>query len=335
MEQFKVSFDAELATMIAEGRGLMGVWKHVHEGPPHRPHRFCPECDWPWGRGIFDLHMLLNDAGLWPGVPLLRPLFKALVYGEYRFSSRYCPLASHEERLTGHLISELSSALTVVAPAISERGRETYGQDVVLDFIYEDLARGGREAYTGADFGLVLFINLPGMPKPHIRWSAFQAKKIESGTSTARIELKQLVDLTTWCKQCGDADAGAYCFYDTDGGRGLAPTVARMWDVKQALKSAGVDPPDSYRSEEADRLGKTKPTVDAVQLAHCSLSEHLIFSMALEGAGAGARSLWEATSFLRRIPEGREEPAVRRLLVITLGSTRQQDIQDLRDLLRQ
>jgi hypothetical protein len=57
--------------------------------------------------------------------------------------------------------------------------------------------------------------------------------------------------------------------------------------------------------------------------------------MALEGAGAGARSLWEATSFLRRIPEGREEPAVRRLLVITLGSTRQQDIQDLRDLLRQ
>jgi len=339
MEEFAVSFDADLSEMIGRGRGLMAVWRNVHRGrlPWHGRHRhpFCEECWWPWSPGFADLHMLLNDDASWAGRPLLRPLFKAFVYAEHRFSSRFCPLGSHEERLTGHLVSEISSALTVVEPFIQQRGRDLYGQEVELDFVYEDLAAGGRETYTGADFGIVLFVNLPGMIEPHVRWAVFQAKKVQAGKSTARIEVKQLVDLINWSQDRTEPDAALYCFYDTDAARGLAPVVANALSVKNAVEAGGNEVPDSYTAEEADALGKRRPPIDIIETARCSLSEYLVFSMAVFGEGRPARGLWEAMSILRRVPEGRDAPPVRRVLVVALGSTRQQDIGDLRDLLRE
>ena len=55
---------------------------------------------------------------------LFHILFKAFVYAEARFIQNYIPQNSHEERLTGHLISEYSSALGIVKKAFQEKSFE-------------------------------------------------------------------------------------------------------------------------------------------------------------------------------------------------------------------
>ena len=47
--------------------------------------------------------------------------FKALMRAEIRYISRFIPQRSHEERLTGHLISEFGAAIELVRPNFNEK----------------------------------------------------------------------------------------------------------------------------------------------------------------------------------------------------------------------
>lgn len=330
MERYSISFDTELREMISQGRGLMSVWRRLdRDRRIHMvPHRRCPECDWSYRTILPDLHLLLNDDHLWTGVPLLRPLFKAFAYGEYRFAYRYCPIGSHEERLTGHLISEMCSSLAVVSAHISDRAKELYGEEVQLDFAYEDLAAGRRETYTGADFGIILFVNLPGMPEPHIRCAAFQAKKVSgSGAASARIDIEQLRSLLSFAGK----DGAYYCFYDCDASSCLSPLVASAQLIAHNIADC------KWNEEPTEHLPATETkAVEALKLSRCSLAEYLVFSMAMRGEGHPASNLWEAASYLthrRNEAPGEGGPPVQRMLVVTLGSTHQQDIGSIPELL--
>jgi len=108
---------------------------------------------------------------------LFQMLFKAFVYAEARFISNYIPQNSNEERLTGHLISEYSSALGVIQKAFHEKARQIYTEDLSLEFSYVDLSSYNREKITGADFGIMFHINLPDYPE-EVRTAIFQAKKL-------------------------------------------------------------------------------------------------------------------------------------------------------------
>lgn len=329
METYHLSFDPELQEMIAEGRGLMSVWQRLGqrvERMRYYHYPTCPRC----GRRCAemlppDLHLLLNDDHLWIGSPLMRTLFKAFVYGEYRFAFRYCPLSSHEERLTGHLISELFSALAAVGSAVSKKSLELYGTEIELDFAYEDLAAGRRETYTGADFGIVFYVNLPGMPSPHIRSAAFQAKKITGGGGSASIDINQLKDIISFAGN----DGAYYCFYDCDGGTCLSPLVSSAYQI--ALDISGHVEPIEHLPTAGTRA------VNALELSNCSLAEYLIFSMVFRGRGHASSNLHEAVDYLSHpgspdTPGGGNGP-VKRIAVVTVGSTHQQDIQGLPALL--
>lgn len=225
----------------------------------------------------------------------MRPVFKAFTYGEYAFSSRYCPLGSHEERLTGHLLFELCSALATVSPAVASRSIQTYGQEVKPDFIYEDLAAGNREKYTGADFGIILHVNIPGMPEPHIRGAVFQAKKMASGGDSASVDLKQLHDIIRFATKEG----ACYCFYDCNAALGLSSVVLSAEHIARMLSG---DVMRRYDLALKELPASGSKTVHALESASCSLAEFLVFGMALRGAGHAFQSLREAVSHFSRQP---------------------------------
>jgi len=137
---------------------------------------------------------------------LVRMLFKAFVYAEARFICNYIPQNSHEERLTGHLISEYLSALGVIQKAFQAKACQIYKEHLSLEFSYVDLSSYNREKTTGADFGIMFHINLPDYPE-EIRTAIFQAKKLFK--ASASIDVKQCNVL----KNYGEEGAH-YCFYD-------------------------------------------------------------------------------------------------------------------------
>lgn len=115
-------------------------------------------------------------------------LFWAMVKSEHEFSRKYLPFWSHEERLTGHLISQICerseefavhwSALTHADPKIS-----------TLDIWYADTATGNREKETGADLGLIVHGQYAGDAE-FFKSARFQVKKVPP-SNTARIDLNQ------------------------------------------------------------------------------------------------------------------------------------------------
>jgi len=331
MEQFTITFDHELAEMQEKNRGLIASWQALGNGPRHhyygrkgnccleyRPWRLFRESRWTTPAAI-----LLNSDEFWMEAHLFRPLFKALVYAENRFASRFCPLRSNEERLTGHLISEIGSALAVVTPAIADIAQRAYGIPVEFDFTYSDLSTGGREKETGADFGVALFVNLPGMREPLIRLAAFQAKKMAK--NKAEIDVDQLNAFDGWSE-----GKGLYTFYDIDRDRGMAPIVARVKRLKE-------DDTDQMTGQAANELkGKgRRRRIDAVEASFCTLSEYLVFDMILNEEGVPADDLRHAAKLMRiGMSKNSIDDPVKRALIISIGSTAQQNIESLHALLQ-
>ncbi len=132
--------------------------------------------------------------------------FKAMIRAETRFSTRFVPQKSHEERLTGNLVSEMGGALELVKPIFREKSLQIYGQEKEVDFFYMDLSRGGKlEKKTGADLALGIIVDLPDFP-PIMKTFIFQAKKINQST---QIDVNQLNTLKKFQPQ-----SSAYLFYD-------------------------------------------------------------------------------------------------------------------------
>jgi len=185
-----------------------------------RSRRHCLGCDDP---EPFELVESLLKDGL--GVhPILDCVFEALARAESRFSLRFIPQRSHEERLTGNLVSELEAALFLVRPLFVELSQKRYGEALDVDFLHYDLSKGGTiEKQTGGDLAIILSVDLPDLP-PLIRYAAFQVKKINGSSSIPKEQFNTLVGKF--------GDAAAYLFYDMSAQTLLPPMVLPASNLK-------------------------------------------------------------------------------------------------------
>lgn len=162
--------------------------------------------------------------------PLLDLMVKAIVRAESRLCSRFLPQRSHEERLTGNLVSEIDSAFFLIREKFRILSQERYGESKVIDFYYYDLSRGGKaEKITGADLGLIFVLDLPDLPFM-VRSLRLQAKKVYE---TSQIDLAQYHTFTS----SGDEDS-AYLFYDMSPKTYCAPIVYPAKSMISYAKSA-------------------------------------------------------------------------------------------------
>jgi hypothetical protein len=193
------------------------MWRKCHmchDGPP--PHRIIRE--------ILTEQYVPNDV--------IDLFFKALIRAEIRFISRYIPQRSHEERLTGHLVSEIDNALCLTSRTFQSFSMERYKQAKNLDFLYYDLSRGGKiEKKTGADLGFILIVDLPDYPYL-VKSVVLQAKKIDR---SAQLTVEQHTSLLSHGE-----DKAAYLFYDMDLKSLASPTVLRLddYDLKKTFNEA-------------------------------------------------------------------------------------------------
>lgn len=140
--------------------------------------------------------------------PLLDIAFEAFARAEARLGMRFIPQNSNEERLTGHLISEMEAAIHLVSDSFTAKSMERYGEAKQIDFAYYDLSRGGHvEKETGGDLGLILSVDLPDRPKL-VSYAAIQAKRLSGSTSLNKVQYDTLT--------MNFKDAAAYLFYDCD-----------------------------------------------------------------------------------------------------------------------
>lgn len=170
-----------------------------------------------------DLVDMILESG--PGIhPAIDSVFHALVRAESRLSLRFVPQRSHEERLTGNLVSEMEAALHLLKPHFSEVCEQRYGEQHTVDFFYYDLSQGGTiEKETGADLGFILLVELPDLP-PVVRYVAFQAKKIHGSSQLPKVQYDAL---------CGAfGDAAHYLFYDMDLSTLMPPMVLSAAEIK-------------------------------------------------------------------------------------------------------
>lgn len=232
--------------------------------------------------------------------PLLDIAFRAFARAEVRLCTRFVPQRSHEERLTGHLVSEIEAALGLVTAAFRESSVSRYGVAQSLDFAYYDLSKGGKlEKTTGADLGLILTIDLPDLPRV-VRFVAIQAKKVNSVNATI-----DAVQYDTLFKHFGHV---AYMFYDVDI-ETLAPPLM-------------VEAEDLFVQREAAK-GKTFTIANSSVFAHgMPLSLWLIKILAKNKAGESAADV--TTAFSRFLEYERksfdnEFQSLGRLAVVSIG----------------
>jgi hypothetical protein len=182
-------------------------------------HRYCtllPNARWS------NLRNLLNSSDCFDN-ELFQILFNAFVFAESKFVHNFIPQKSHEERLTGHLISEYISALEIVKKVFQEKSLELYDENLTLDFHYTDLSANNREKTTGADFGILFHINLPDYPE-EVRAIILQAKKLGHAST---ININQCNTLKKFA-----GDGAYYCFYDMETPETSSPLVLSADNIK-------------------------------------------------------------------------------------------------------
>ena len=158
--------------------------------------------------------------------PLFDVAFDAISRAETRLSLRFVPQRSNEERLTGHLISEIEAAIHLASPSFTLLSQKRYGENLMLDFSYLDLSRGGHdEKLTGGDFGIILSIDLPDRPKI-LRSIAVQAKKLNRNSQVNKVQFDTLV------KNYGEG--ATYIFYDMNFETLAPPLVINASNLNDA-----------------------------------------------------------------------------------------------------
>jgi hypothetical protein len=173
--------------------------------------------------------------------------FAAVARAEIRLSTRFIPQGSHEERLTGSLVSEIEAAIHLASGPFRQQALERYSHERTIDFIYYDLSQGGRiENHTGADLGIILNIDLPDFPKI-VRFAAFQAKKLNRSAQLHKAQFSTL--LTAFPK------ASAYLFYDTNFATLAPPLVVDAESLEEKNKENATTDSFSVLSEEMFRNG--------------------------------------------------------------------------------
>jgi len=310
-----VDFDREIWEMFKKNISLcryadkhrnrlasLGLYSHS---------RHCPEfCFGDGPQGLTVLRKMLSDEQSFEN-PLFHLLFKAFAYGEYRFVRTFVPQNSNEERLTGHLISELAGSLTIAEAAFLAKSAQLYGEPSRLEFHYADMSSNLMERDTGADFALILHVNLPDRPESALV-AVCQAKKLYRDGRALAVDSKQLDDLTRWADR-----AAYYCLYDMDPKRLWAPMMVPCGEIK---RRAELGP------------GDLKPENVLSCSDYVPVSVFLIFNMLVEQqAGRAFESLWAAAEFVtggrQKLEKGHRSPS--RVLLVSIGGAT--GLGDLRD----
>lgn len=180
----------------------------------------CPYIDNPDPQQLVDQQF---GEGL-GGHPLLDCVFEGLARVESRFALRFIPQRSHEEPLTGALLSEIEACLFLMRDAFQSLSLQRYGKALGIDFLHYDLSRGGKmERDPGDDLAIILSIDRPDMPR-QLRNAPFKAKKVNGSVSILKDQYQTL------STQFGYA--GAYLFYDINSQTALPPMVVPASNLK-------------------------------------------------------------------------------------------------------
>lgn len=232
-------------------------------------------------------------------------LFWALAKSEHQFSIRFLPFWSHEERLTGHFISQLCERIEEFAIHWSSlAGNDP--QRSWLDVWYADTAAGNREKDTGADLGLIIHGQYAG-DEEFYKVARFQVKKVPSG-NTARIDLNQTKVLLR------SEGLGHYLFFhgqdhqDWRRPPSVAPTTAFEHNLRQAEKALAEG--KSPRKELGDEH------IQNVDNSSYDFATFITFALADPAADFGAFARSKSTAV--RLLMGGGPPS--RLAVISLGA---------------
>lgn len=197
------------------------------------------------------LRQLISNDMLYEN-PLHRILFQAFLYAEIRFTTNYIPQNSHEERLTGHLISEINSALEIVKETYHNSAKEFYGtDDIHLNFHYTDLSANKQEKITGADMAIILHNNLPDY-ESYTKVAIIQAKKFDK---SMRIDTEQFRTLNSFAGGCG-----YYCGYDMNNDDLYPPMILKLGSIENIIKRCNQTKGINKNSEELlNRTEKNDP----------------------------------------------------------------------------
>jgi hypothetical protein len=221
-------FASELNWILRNNKGFAS-WYNSHVAQQHfaervwrrQRHRFHRHPLWEYGLNLVFGESLRKaiDHGLLEH-DLLNLVFRALMRSEVRFSSRFVMQQSHEERLTGNLVSEMDAAIFHARNEIHHITQLAYGEPKAVEFYYYDLSRGGKlEKETGADLAFLVVVDLPDLPL-RVATVRLQAKKIRR---SAQIPLRQ---------------DSAYLFYDMDPDTLCAPIVVESTVLKSSAEIA-------------------------------------------------------------------------------------------------
>jgi len=188
--KYTVDIDSIINKMLKDNSGICPYFQRIGRDPWFY-HRFLDSFMWDNYRNSFGIMMvryLLNNQSAFMS-PLYHIMFRSFVSAEQKFITNYIPQNSHEERLTGHLVSELVNSLFILQDTFERLSQKIYEQKVPVEFYYADLSSNNREKDTGSDLGLIFHVNLPDSPET-FRVAAIQAKKIKKDGS-ATINLTQ------------------------------------------------------------------------------------------------------------------------------------------------
>lgn len=201
-------------------------------------------------------------------------LFWALVRAEHEFLARFVPYWSHEERLTGHLVSQMFERIHDFGPHWTTLcGIPTADSNVKpsrCEIQYFDTATARQEKATGADLGLIIHGEYPWHDE-FFKVARFQAKKAD-GNGKAVIDLDQVRALT------GTDDLGYYLFYhQTRNERGTPCPTVRPADAFKSQLDKAIEREEGPRSGSRSGLGVV--TVDSMD-AGWDFASFLTFGLA-------------------------------------------------------
>ena len=260
--------------------------------------------------------------------PLFHLLFKAFVYAEIKFIVNYIPQNSHEERLTGHLISEIANALYIIKETFEKKAFELYQSKIDLEFYYADLSSNNMEKVTGADLGIIFHINLPDYQEK-VNVAIIQSKKFNNHAS---IDLKQIETLENFAEE-----SAFYCFYDMNKKDRTSPLIQTAKSITSILGNNT----NNVKSKSLKREYITVRYNGGVPL-----SIFLIFDM-LNSENNSIKSfsnIWQAKNFIdnqnkdfqRSICQENKDFKLSRVLTVSVGgvTNSKQDLRNISDLFR-
>jgi hypothetical protein len=238
-------------------------------------------------------------------------LFWALAKAEHEFLVKYIPYWSHEERLTGHLVSQVITRLEDFEPYWARLDASSQDEDKSHCRIhYVDTATARNEKITGADLGLIIQVKLPRQQE-YFKVARFQAKKVNK-KGDARIDLSQTAAMLK------KDSLGYYLFYHSyDSAQwSLAPTVCSASKFKYDVENSRKEKQAIKIYDDSELGEKYFPVIndgwDFAAFVTFALadqaSEHGVFSTSAE---EGIRELMSSDKNL---------PSLSRILVVTLGA---------------